>query len=231
MLEEVRQQVAKNAVRETLLELGLLKMINLWLRPLADGALPRLELRQTLFRILDMLAIDDSYLQHSSIADYGIDDQGQEFRDESTKMPLGWVINQNAHNKEETRELRGFLKNLIQKWGRKIHNLKTDYTHLREVEMERKAHILRRRKAMVERPITPYMANPTGMRYPVRDNMDFVYRPNQTIHDSERTRRERDPDSVGSQLHRAMRNFSKSKNDTTRAMSVSIKGKGLIPGF
>jgi hypothetical protein len=68
LLNEVSIQVSKRYLQTELLDQHLLRYFNHWLRPFKDGTLPNLELRTTLFKLLDgMSGIDLDRLQNRSV--------------------------------------------------------------------------------------------------------------------------------------------------------------------
>jgi transcription factor SPN1 len=113
MLPDVQQQLAKSKVADRMLEDGLLACLCLWLQPEADGSLPNVSLRTVLYRILETLNVNETFLANS----HG----------------LGRRLMRYWKSDEETPQNKRVLSALMEKWMRPMLGLSTDFRKMQEV--------------------------------------------------------------------------------------------------
>jgi len=127
MLPEVAGQLRKKKLQQLFIENSLLVTLQRWLKPLPDGSLPNLKVRQTLLEILNEfkdIPIDD--LKESGIG--------------KAVMVLWKHQGETPYNKK-------LAKNLIEKWSRPIFGISSEYKDLGETE---EAH-MKKKKENVKR--------------------------------------------------------------------------------
>ena len=171
MLEEVQAQVGKKEVADRLIDHGLLKVVNRWLRP---DPLPNIRLRTTLYKILDALPVTETDLE--------------------TSGGLGRTVMQLWQHPDETGDNRKLLGLLIEKWMRPLLGLKTQYKHLADFEEEAATAIQRRSAQLTQRRQLPDF-NTGRARIPEPANFDYAIRPQSLVErdmdDEEDERKER----------------------------------------
>lgn len=233
MLREVEAQVNKKEykktdVQEILLDEGLLKMFNLWLRGV-DGALPNLDVRTTIFRLLDKLKIDEGLLSESGICDFTVVN-ARVVEDTTTQLKLGRVLMQCLRHKSETVENKAFLRKLVNKWI----GPQQDYRELKNFENEKIKEILERKRQIGSRHYYPTTAGPQNVSRSVPVTMDYVVRPQpRQIGKPDDEAMEyggrRSATKLGAKalLEKTLRNAA--KEEGLRARPVNINGKNLAP--
>jgi transcription factor SPN1 len=117
LLPEVTAALVNRDLAEVLLENGVLEALGRWLRPLADGSLPNLNIRAALLGLLRTLPVDPQrHLKENGI---------------------GSVVRMLANSALETPENRAIAKDLYDTWSRRMFNLTASYRDLEAAQAQK----------------------------------------------------------------------------------------------
>jgi hypothetical protein len=212
MLGDVQAQVSKPRVAELLLNEGLLKVFNRWLAPEADGALPNVKLRTTLYGLLATLNVNEQYLENS--------------------RGLGKRVLAIWNDPSETLANKRLLESLIQKWMRPMLGLSTDYNKLSELDEERGMEILSRKHQLdAQKPARNY--NPKRSMMPAPAKFDYAIRPQANRDHEDEAEEARDaskarknePESKKEEMRKKMERMRKGATTAKPKFKVDITGR------
>jgi len=132
MLNEVDTELRKKHVQHAFIENSGLASLAKWLKPLPDGSIPNVKVRQTLLEILELFKdIDVDYLKESGIG--------------KSVMILSKHPMETVGNKK-------IAATLIERWSRPIFGISSEYKDLREYDDQ---DTTQQKKKEVEKVITP----------------------------------------------------------------------------
>lgn len=114
MIPEVKRMFIRHEYREAFLDRMVLAVFKCWLEPMADAALPNIEIRSTLLDILSGFRVDSSWVERLE------NSQG-----------LGRIINY-LSVKDEHPPNQLAAKKLLKAWSRPFYNANNDFHDLRD---------------------------------------------------------------------------------------------------
>lgn len=114
--------LSKKQLQHEFLDHGILTVLKSWLEPLPDGSLPNINIRAAILKIL---------------ADFPIDLEQCERKEQLKKSGLGKVIMFLSRSEEETPSNRRIAKELVDNWSRSIFNKSTRFADMRNFDDER----------------------------------------------------------------------------------------------
>lgn len=206
MLEDLETECSRVEMKEALLDAGLLRAFTEWLAPLpGTSALPNTTLRTSIFTILKKLPVDETRLLNSE--------------------GLGKVLMNFWRSKQETKENKQLLANLIQAWARPIHGLSADYRNLAEYEDEKAKQIISRKMALGEHvlPAQKFLKTPRA-KIPTPCSFDYAKRPQEAIQEDDEEAKKRKQQDTGSRgrLTKKVMNLRKSVVEMRQAAVPNI---------
>lgn len=96
ILDEIYKSSTFKPMQETLLDIGILNEIKLWLEPLPDNSLPNTKIKTTMLEILNILPIKRNHLINSD--------------------GVGKIVNFYSKNSKESGDIRSLADALVKKW-------------------------------------------------------------------------------------------------------------------
>jgi len=116
LLPEVINFLQKDYVREGSFDSGFLRACYQWLKPLSDGTLPNLKIREGILKCLQRIEVNQDALQSSSI---------------------GKAVMVLSKHKQETAANKKICRELISKWAQPIFGVRSSFRKNPDDEMER----------------------------------------------------------------------------------------------
>jgi hypothetical protein len=111
LLKKVEEMVGLQAMQGTLLDFDILGVFSEWLSIKSDTSLPSHTVRLAIYKMLDKLPCQNEHLKRKT---------------EGSKRTIGQAIVALLKHKDETKENRVLIKNLVEKWSRGIFNKSSD---------------------------------------------------------------------------------------------------------
>ncbi|KAL8112744.1 hypothetical protein AgCh_020159 [Apium graveolens] len=121
-LPYLTQVLSKKQLQHEFLDHEILAVLKSWLEPLPDGSLPNINIRAAILKIL---------------ADFPIDLEQDERKEQLKKSGLGKVIMFLSRSEEETTSNRRIAKELVDNWSRSIFNKSTRFADMRNFDADR----------------------------------------------------------------------------------------------
>lgn len=167
MLPEVVAQVSKVGMQQVLMGYGLLRAISFWLKPLPDKSLPNTHLRTKIYKLLNVLYIDESALNNSA--------------------GLGKEIMSLWKSPKEIAKNKIFLQKLIEKWSRPIYGLSLNWRTLKDEEENLVGGMKKRKNSLGYIPYHRYAKKQgrTRASIPCTTAFDYGVRPPNNLGDDE----------------------------------------------
>ncbi|KAJ6388994.1 hypothetical protein OIU77_027365 [Salix suchowensis] len=224
--------LSKKQLQQEFIDHGVLTLLKNWLEPLPDGSLPNINIRAAVLKIL---------------ADFPIDLEQYDRREQLKKSGLGKVIMFLSKSDEETTSNRKLAKDLVDKWSRPIFNKSTRFEDMRNVEDDRAF-----RRPTVRRP----SHNSAGMESrdgdldldisrerrssqssdkqhasrPEATPLDFVVRPQSKIDPDEIRARAKQvvQDQRRVKMNKKLHQLKGPKKKQLQATRLSVEGRGML---
>lgn len=128
LLKKVEDMVSLQVMQGALLDYDILGVLSEWLAVKSDNTLPSHTVRVSVYKMLDKLPCQNEHLKRKT---------------EGSKRTIGQAIVGLLKHKDETKENKVIIKNLVEKWSRGIFNKQTDPRNASIVnnsELQRVAH-------------------------------------------------------------------------------------------
>jgi hypothetical protein len=128
LLKRVEDMVSLQVMQGTLLDYDILGVLSEWLAVKSDNTLPSHTVRVAVYKMLDKLPCQNEHLKRKT---------------EGSKRTIGQAIVGLLKHKDETKENKVIIKNLVEKWSRGIFNKQTDPRNasiVNNTELQRVAH-------------------------------------------------------------------------------------------
>lgn len=225
ILPQVNQMLKKHDLMTAFLDNGILTAITEWLAPLPDRSLPHLHIRQAMLTMLTTLPpLSGDALKMSGI---------------------GKAVMYIYKHPKEIRANKEKAGKLINEWSRPIFNLTSNYNALSKEEREARDYeqLPKKRKVNMEGGMTPRRDFERSVqdadralrpgdkgwvyraRVPQPSNKDYVVRPKWNIEEKPRGSGKKKMNRYEKLANEARK--TKANNKATRAVQISIEGKGM----
>lgn len=224
--------LSKKNLQQEFLDHGVLTLLKNWLEPLPDGSMPNMNIRSAVLKLL---------------ADFPIDLEQYDRREQLKKSGLGKVIMFLSKSDEETTANRKLAKELVDKWSRPIFNKSTRFEDMRRYDDERAPY----RRPQMKKPSSSssgmesrdddldadFSQRKSGQSSsrqhasrPEASPLDFVIRPQSKI-DPEQIRaraKQAVQDQRRLKMNKKLQQLKAPKKKNLQASKLSVEGRGMI---
>ncbi|PRP86154.1 hypothetical protein PROFUN_03141 [Planoprotostelium fungivorum] len=228
MLDEITIYLMKKNLHSTLLDEGVLGVLQKWLAPLPDKSLPNMKVRETIYNILLQFPTADT--------------------EELRASGIGKEVMSLWRHPQETQSNKKKANTLIQRWSRKVFQSSErpdaeDSGHMREpMESETREVMSRtpgtsitttaREDVDIIESVKESDSAPKSVRYhariPQKVNMDFKFKPQSPLSAEEAKQMKKAPKTLNKfeKKFQAMRGGA---SGNARGMNMSIEGRNDYP--
>ncbi|RCV24634.1 hypothetical protein SETIT_5G101600v2 [Setaria italica] len=224
--------LSKKNLQQEFLDHGVLTLLKNWLEPLPDGSMPNMNIRSAVLKLL---------------ADFPIDLEQHDRREQLKKSGLGKVIMFLSKSDEETTANRKLAKELVDKWSRPIFNKSTRFEDMRRYDDERAPY----RRPQMKKPSSSssgmesrdddldadFSQRKSGQSSsrqhasrPEASPLDFVIRPQSKI-DPEQIRaraKQAVQDQRRLKMNKKLQQLKAPKKKNLQASKLSVEGRGMV---